>query len=155
MTQSEAKEHAAKFAALCAKLDDSLHAFKAAASRSQCREYTRLVGKVMGEVFCCVLDPIWRQYPEIEPPEMRAPPPPDVPMDRALAERVASVLEALEEAIAIWSEEVAMHCSETWIFNPWDEPGLRSSIENMWNFIRKYHPDLLSSRSRTNRPTER
>ena len=52
-------------------LNDSIFAVIAGASQEEAERYKRAVGRVMGELYCQILQPILQEHPELTPPEMR------------------------------------------------------------------------------------
>ena len=69
----EAKTRLAELAAEASHIVDSSCAQVEQASPAAASEiYRRRAGRLMGYLFLNVLDPIWREFPELEPAEMKA-----------------------------------------------------------------------------------
>lgn len=79
------------------------------------RVYGRLVGNFMGHSYTDVLGPIWRKFPELEPPEMKGtftPPEPTLSAEseQAIVEFVREAKSALEFAQSAAPPEQLAEC---------------------------------------------
>jgi hypothetical protein len=151
MTREEAQKQAAKFAELQRMIDDSLrHLMRTAEDGRQFSEYRRYVGEIMGETFCGILDPIWRRYPEMEPPEMHRPPAPETPLNRALAEEIVRIVSGYEQALQDYEQVVAAGGDE--YYSSHLEACIesaRSGIKSVQQMVARSHPDLVHGREIT------
>lgn len=53
------------------ELDESIRIVRDNTSEQEFARYRRLVGKLMGEIFVELLQPIYSQYPELTPENLR------------------------------------------------------------------------------------
>jgi hypothetical protein len=53
------------------KLSDSVVMVKQECSEEELRIYKRIIGKLMGWAFCDVMTPIYQQYPDLMPEELK------------------------------------------------------------------------------------
>ncbi len=69
----EAKTRLAELAAEASRIvDDSCAQVEQASAAAASEIYRRRAGRLMGYLFLNVLEPIWREFPELEPAEMKA-----------------------------------------------------------------------------------
>ena len=71
----EKKEIAAQISALMleygAKLDASVALVRDHCSENELKEYRRAVGEVMGTMLLEIMNPLYRQHPELKPAQLR------------------------------------------------------------------------------------
>jgi hypothetical protein len=58
-----------------AKLDDSVRLVMESCSEDEFHTYRRAVGKVMGEMLLEIMNPIYREHPDLLPEGLEPPPP--------------------------------------------------------------------------------
>jgi hypothetical protein len=54
-----------------AKLDKSVELVAHHGSEDEARRYRRAVGAIMGEMLLEIMNPIYSQYPDLKPPQLR------------------------------------------------------------------------------------
>ena len=54
-----------------AKLDKSVRLVVACSSENEAVRYRRAVGKILGEMLLEIMNPIYSEYPELKPPQLR------------------------------------------------------------------------------------
>jgi hypothetical protein len=54
------------------KLDDAIVLMTESASGDDAMKLRRAAGKIMGHIFLEILDPVYREHPELEPEELRS-----------------------------------------------------------------------------------
>lgn len=54
-----------------ALLNESIRRVMETCPDEEFKEYRRVIGRIMGSVYFDVLEPIYRQYPELEPDELK------------------------------------------------------------------------------------
>ena len=58
---------------ICGQLDQSVRLVMDASDPNEFQEYRRKIGRVMGEIFLEVRQPIYDEYPELIPAELKSP----------------------------------------------------------------------------------
>ena len=56
----------------CKKLDESIALVMTACTGEESMRFRRAAGKIMGHIFVEILDPIYREHPELEPEELKS-----------------------------------------------------------------------------------
>lgn len=51
-------------------VDNHLRNLREVLDKNEFREYSLKTGKIMGEIYCEVLQPLWEEYPELLPKQM-------------------------------------------------------------------------------------
>ena len=105
-------------------------------SGPQLNEYRRAAGRVLGYLYTNVLLPIFAQYPDLEPESMKSgAAAPEVPIDREVAEKIASLMSDVNDWLArlpeVDKEALAEGISE-----------VKSGIEDVRAFVAKSYPNL-------------
>ena len=59
---------------ICGRLDHSVRLVMDATGADEFHEYRRKIGRVMGEIVLEVMQPIYDEYPELTPVELKLPP---------------------------------------------------------------------------------
>lgn len=54
------------------KLDDVIVLVTDACNEEESRKFRSAAGKIMGHIFVDVLDPVYREHPELEPEELKS-----------------------------------------------------------------------------------
>lgn len=107
-------------------------------SGPQLHEYRRAAGRVLGYLYTDLLRPIFAQYPDLEPESMRnGQAAAEEPIDRAVAEKIATLMNEVSEWLARLPEAEKDAFAEGV-----DE--VRSGIEDVRTFVAKSHADLAS-----------
>jgi hypothetical protein len=58
---------------VCERLNESIRLVKDSSTAIESQDYRRKIGKVMGDIFLEVQQPIYTAYPELTPVELRFP----------------------------------------------------------------------------------
>lgn len=73
MDRSAAENVISIFANVTREIDDSIREVMAHSTEEEFRKYRRIAGKLMGEIFLDILQPIFDEYPDLTPKELRIP----------------------------------------------------------------------------------
>jgi hypothetical protein len=71
MNLATAQEIAKRLQDVTAQLDDSIRIVQSSSTAEEFNKYRRIMGKLMGEIFLEVLQPLYNEYPSIVPPRLR------------------------------------------------------------------------------------
>jgi hypothetical protein len=72
MQKETAKQLTGIMLECCKKLDDSIVLVTDSCTGEESMRFRRAAGKIMGHIFVDILDPIYREHPELEPEELRS-----------------------------------------------------------------------------------
>ncbi len=105
MNRAIAEELANRFRAASALANRSLIQVKVDASLGQVKRYGKMVGEFMGACCANLLLPIWKQFPELEPADMKSPYVPEAPtLSPESQTAIREFLHAFKEAIGFSRE---------------------------------------------------
>jgi hypothetical protein len=105
-------------------------------SGPQLNEYRRAAGRVLGYLYTELLRPIFAQYPDLEPEPMKSDGIPDVPIDRAVAERIVGLMNEVSICLQHLPETERVALGE-------GISEVENGIEDVRTFIAKSHPDMV------------
>lgn len=136
MDKETAKQIADRIESASSKCEASLRTVMANESLGHAKVLGRLVGDFMGYSFTNILAPIWKQFPDLEPPEMREPyvePEPALSEDsqNALRDFLAEAKAAVAMVKSQVSEQVA---EDTFAFGKL--PELESAVSAIEQFLK-------------------
>lgn len=72
MKKETAKQLVAIMLDCSRKLDDAVMLLSDNSEEDEAIKLRRAAGKIMGHIFVDILDPVYRQHPELEPEELRS-----------------------------------------------------------------------------------
>jgi hypothetical protein len=72
MQKETAKQLTAIMLECCKKLDDSIVLVTDSCVGEESMQFRRAAGKIMGHIFVDILDPIYREHPELEPDDLKS-----------------------------------------------------------------------------------
>ena len=105
-------------------------------SGPQLNEYRRAAGRVLGYLYTDILRPIFAQYPDLEPESMKSgQAAADEPIDRAVAEKITTLMNEVSEWLARLPEAEKEMFAE-------GVAEVRSGIDDVRTFVAKSHTDL-------------
>jgi hypothetical protein len=53
------------------ELDESVRIVQSAADQCEFEQYRKAIGRIMGEMLIEIMNPIFKEYPELKPPQLR------------------------------------------------------------------------------------
>lgn len=70
MKKEVAEQIATMLLEINGKLNNSILLVMESGDEDEIKRYKRQIGGIMGEVFFSILDPIYKEHPELKPPEL-------------------------------------------------------------------------------------
>ena len=72
MEKTTAQQVIAGMLDCCKKLDDLMGLTTDTCTAEEAMKFRRAAGKIMGHIFVDILDPVYREHPELEPEELKS-----------------------------------------------------------------------------------